>query len=251
MGTIRTVIVDDEKLARERVKGFLAKLKDIELVGEADDGRSALQVIEAQQPDLIFLDVQMPGQDGFSVVKALKDPPHVIFATAFDEYAIKAFEVEALDYLLKPFSQKRVADAVQRVRERLDAGEKNLDVTAANRAAEPRKAYAVQIPVHAARKILVLPVSEILWFAVESRLVYAHVDGRAYMANFTLRELEERLDPEVFFRAHKSRLVNLHQIKEITRWFGGRFHLVMKDEAASQVELSRVQARALRARLGW
>jgi DNA-binding LytR/AlgR family response regulator len=251
MGTIRIVVVDDEKLARERVKGFLAKLKDVELVGEAEDGKSAMQVIEVQQPDLIFLDVQMPGQDGFSVVKALKDPPHVIFATAFDEYAIKAFEVEALDYLLKPFSQKRVAEAVERVRERIDAGEKYLDVSAAQRAAEPRKAYAVQIPVHTARKILVLPVDEILWFAVESRLVYAHVDGRAYMTNFTLRELEERLDPEIFFRAHKSRLVNLRQVKEITRWFGGRFRLVMKDGEASQVELSRVQARTLRARLGW
>ncbi|MEO2168049.1 MAG: response regulator, partial [bacterium] len=130
MGTIRTVIVDDEKLARERVKGFLAKLKDIELVGEADDGRSALQVIEAQQPDLIFLDVQMPGQDGFSVVKALKDPPHVIFATAFDEYAIKAFEVEALDYLLKPFSKGRLVDAIDRVRQRVDEGGARVDAEA-------------------------------------------------------------------------------------------------------------------------
>ncbi|MFP6663518.1 MAG: LytTR family DNA-binding domain-containing protein [Deltaproteobacteria bacterium] len=248
---IRTVVVDDEKLARERVKGFLAKLKDVELVGEADDGKSALQVIEVQQPDLIFLDVQMPGQDGFSVVKALKNPPHVIFATAFDEYAIKAFEVEALDYLLKPLSLKRVAEAVERVRERLAVGEKYLDVAAAERAAAPRKSYAVQIPVHTARKILVLPVEKILWFAVESRLVYAHVDGRAYMTNFTLRELGERLDPEIFFRAHKSRLVNLRQVKEITRWFGGRFRLVMNDAEASQVDLSRVQARALRARLGW
>ena len=251
MGTIRTVVVDDEGLARERVKGFLAKVKDVELVGEADDGKSALQVIEAQQPDLVILDVQMPGQDGFGVVQALKDPPHIVFATAFDEYAIKAFEVEALDYLLKPFSQKRVAEAVGRVRERMAAGERSLDVEAAGRVAAPRQAYAVQIPVHTARKILVLPVEEILWFAVESRLVYAHVDGRAYMTNFTLRELEERLDPDIFFRAHKSRLVNLHKVKEITRWFGGRFRLVMADEEGSQVELTRVQARALRARLGW
>lgn len=248
---VRLVVVDDEKLARDRVKGFLAKIPDVELVGEAEDGTAAVEVIEKENPDLVLLDVQMPGGDGFSVLRALKDPPHVIFATAYDEYAIKAFEVEAIDYLLKPFSQGRLVDAIERVRQRIDEGATRADAAALARVAEPARSYAKQIPVHTARKILVLPVEEILWFAVESRLVYAHVDGRAYMTNFTLRELEERLDPEIFFRAHKSRLVNLQQVKEIARWFGGRYRLVMKDEQSSQVELSRVQARELRARLGW
>lgn len=248
---MRLVVVDDEKLARDRVKGFLAKIPDVELVGEAEDGTSAVELIEKESPDLVLLDVQMPGGDGFSVLRGLKDPPHVIFATAYDEYAIKAFEVEAVDYLLKPFSRARLADAIDRVRQRIGEGAARADSAALARLAGPTRSYARQIPVHTARKIIVLPVEEILWFAVESRLVYAHVDGRAYMTNFTLRELEERLDPETFFRAHKSRLVNLHQVKEIVRWFGGRFRLVMKDEASSQVELSRVQARELRARLGW
>lgn len=248
---VRLVVVDDEKLARDRVKGFLAKISDVELVGEAEDGSSAVELIEKESPDLVLLDVQMPGGDGFSVLRGLKEPPHVIFATAYDEYAIKAFEVEAIDYLLKPFSKDRLADAIERVRQRIDDGAAKADAAALARVAEPNKVYAKQIPVHTARKILVLPVDEILWFAVESRLVYAHVDGRAYMTNFTLRELEERLDPEIFFRAHKSRLVNLQQVKEIARWFGGRYRLVMKDEQSSQVELSRVQARELRARLGW
>jgi len=248
---VRLVVVDDEKLARDRVKGFLAKIPDVELIGEAEDGATAIELIEKENPDLVLLDVQMPGGDGFNVLRALKDPPHVIFATAYDEYAIKAFEVEAIDYLLKPFSQARLADAIERVRQRIDEGAARADAASIARVVEPNKTYAKQIPVHTARKILVLPVDEILWFAVESRLVYAHVDGRAYMTNFTLRELEERLDPEVFFRAHKSRLVNLQQVKEIARWFGGRYRLVMKDEPSSQVELSRVQARELRARLGW
>lgn len=251
MPLIRTVVVDDEKLARERVKGFLRKIEDVRVVGEAEDSGSAVELLSREQPDLVVLDIQMPGGDGFSVIRALKEPPHVIFATAYDEYAIKAFEVEALDYLLKPFSQARLLEAVDRVRRKLNEGIARADAEAIERVAQPRRAFAAQIPVHTARKILVMPVGEILWFAVESRLVYAHVDGRAYMTNFTLRELEERLDPEVFFRAHKSRLVNLHQVKEILRWFGGRFRLVMKDAAASQVELSRVQARELRARLGW
>jgi two-component system, LytTR family, response regulator len=248
---IRAVIVDDEQLARDRVKGFLKKIEDIQLVGEAADGSSAIEVIETQQPDLVVLDVQMPGIDGFSVLRGIKDPPHVIFATAYEEHAIKAFEVEALDYLLKPFSQTRLAEAVGRVRQRIADGRARSDPDAIARAAEPRHAYATQIPVHSARKILVVPVKDILWFAVESRLVYAHVEGRSLMTNFTLRELEERLDPQVFFRAHKSRLVNLEQVKEIARWFGGRFRLVMRDAQSSQVELSRVQARELRARLGW
>jgi len=248
---IRTVIVDDEKLARDRMSGFLRKIADVQLVGEAGDGASAVEIIETQQPDLVLLDVQMPGTDGFAVLRALKDPPHVIFATAYDEYAIKAFEVEALDYLLKPFSQTRLAAAVDRVRQRIADGKVRSDAAAIARASEPRHSYATQIPVHTARKILVVSTKDILWFAVESRLVYAHVDGRAMMTNFTLRELEERLDPQVFFRAHKSRLVNLEQVKEITRWFGGRYRLVMRDAQSSQVELSRVQARELRARLGW
>ncbi|MDG2308344.1 MAG: LytTR family DNA-binding domain-containing protein [Candidatus Binatia bacterium] len=248
---VRLIVVDDEKLARDRVKGFLSKMSDVELVAEAEDGATAIELIEKENPDLVLLDVQMPGGDGFSVLRGLKDPPHVIFATAYDEYAIKAFEVEAIDYLLKPFSQSRLADAIERVRQRIDEGAARADAASLARLAEPHKVYAKQIPVHTARKILVLPVDEILWFAVESRLVYAHVDGRAYMTNFTLRELEERLDPEIFFRAHKSRLVNLEQVKEIARWFGGRYRLVMKDEQSSQVELSRVQARELRARLGW
>jgi two-component system, LytTR family, response regulator len=248
---IRAVIVDDEQLARDRVKGFLKKIEDVQLVGEAADGSSAIEVIETQQPDLVVLDVQMPGIDGFSVLRGIKDPPHVIFATAYEEHAIKAFEVEALDYLLKPFSQTRLAEAVGRVRQRIADGRARSDPDAIARAAEPRHAYATQIPVHSARKILVVPVKDILWFAVESRLVYAHVEGRSLMTNFTLRELEERLDPQVFFRAHKSRLVNLEQVKEIARWFGGRFRLVMRDAQSSQVELSRVQARELRARLGW
>jgi DNA-binding LytR/AlgR family response regulator len=248
---IRTVVVDDEQLARQRVKGFLERLDDVRLVGEAGDAAAAIEVIEREQPDLILLDVQMPGGDGFSILQAIKDPPFVIFATAYDDYAIRAFEIEALDYLLKPFSQARLNDAISRVREKMADGRARADAQAIARAAGPGRAYATQIPVHTARKILVLPIQDVLWFAVESRLVYAHVDGKSYMTNFTLRELEERLDPEVFFRAHKSRLVNLQQVKEIARWFGGGYRLVMKDSQSSQVELSRVQARELRARLGW
>jgi DNA-binding LytR/AlgR family response regulator len=253
MAAIRTLVVDDEKLARDRLVGFLSGLDAVDLLGQAADGVEALQRIETEHPDLVFLDVQMPGMDGFEVLKALRPPmPHVVFSTAYDEYAIRAFEVGAVDYLLKPFARARVEEAVGRVRARLGNGNAAPDWEGMlERLEEHRKVYVSQIPVHSGKRILIVPVADVLWFGVEYRLVYAHTIERAFMTNYTLRELEERLDPALFFRAHKSSLVNLEQLKEIVPWFGGRYKLVMRDAAGSEVALSRTQARALRARLRW
>ena len=253
MQAIRALVVDDEKLARDRLIGFLGKVPGVEIVGQATNGVEAVASIERDKPDLVFLDVQMPGMDGFEVLKALPQPaPHVVFATAFDDYAIRAFEVEAVDYLLKPFARARVEEAVGRVRARLERGNDGLDVEAVlKRIEEGRKEYLRQIPVHAGKRILLIAIDEVQWFGVEYRLVYAHTGERAFMTNFTLRELEDRLDPELFFRAHKASLVNMRQVKEIVPWFGGRYKLVMRDQAASEVPVSRAQARALRAKLRW
>ena len=249
---LRTLVVDDEKLARDRLHGFLDKVDGVDVIGEAPNGVDALRMIEEEKPDLVFLDVQMPGMDGFEVLKALRGPrPHVVFATAYDEYAIRAFEVEAVDYLLKPFARGRVEEAVDRVRARMGNGGAPDLGAVLEKLDERRKVYVHQVPVHSGKRILILPVESVLWFGVEYRLVYAHTEERAYMTNYTLRELEERLDPALFFRAHKSSLVNLKQVKEIVPWFGGRFKLVMRDQAASEVALSRAQARALRALLRW
>jgi len=250
---IRTLVVDDEALARDRLTGFLAGLADVQIVGHAGDGVQALELIEQERPDLVFLDVRMPGMDGFEVLKALRLPlPHVVLATAYDEYAIRAFEIGAVDYLLKPLARRRVEEAVGRVRDRL-AGNRpapDLDVVL-RRLEERRKVHVTQVPVHSGKRILVLPVADVLWFGVEYRLVYAHTHERAHMTNYTLRELEERLDPEAFFRAHKSSLVNLRHVKEIVPSFDGRHKLLMRDQAGSEVALSRAQARELRARLRW
>jgi DNA-binding LytR/AlgR family response regulator len=249
---IRALVVDDEKLARDRLVSFLRAIDDIELIGQAKNGVEAVKLIEELAPDLVFLDVQMPGMDGFEVLHALKQPPHIVFATAFDEYAVRAFEVHAADYLLKPITRARLEEAVRHVRRRI-AGElpatQLRDLMQRLEARERR--YLSQLPVHRGRQIIVLPVSQILWFEVEYRLVYAYVDGDRYMTNFTLKDLEERLDPEVIFRAHKSRLVNLKHVRAIVPWFGGRFKLVMRDHKNSEVELSRAQARELRARMHW
>jgi DNA-binding LytR/AlgR family response regulator len=250
---LRTLIVDDEQLARDRLAGFLTGLDGIDVVGHAENGVRALELIEQERPDLVFLDVQMPGMDGFEVLKALRAPtPEVVFATAYDEYAIRAFEVGAVDYLLKPFARARVEEAVARVRGRIAASRPGPDLESVLRRLEERgKIWVTQVPVVANKRILILPVTDILWFGVEYRLVYAHTKERAYMTNYTLRELEERLDPAVFFRAHKSSLVNLQHVKEIVAWFGGRYKLVMRDTGGSEVALSRTQARVLRARLKW
>jgi DNA-binding LytR/AlgR family response regulator len=253
MAALRTLVADDERLARERLAEFLGGLTDVELVGEAANGVEALELIARERPDLVFLDVQMPGMDGFEVLRALRPPtPHVVFATAYDEYAIRAFEVGAVDYLLKPFARTRVADAVARARARLATAESGPDVSEVlRRLDERRRVHVTRIPVHSGRRILVLPVADVLWFGIDYRLVYAHTRERAFMTNYSLRELEERLAPEVFFRAHKSSLVNLEHVREIVPWFGGRYKLVMRDEAGSEVTLSRAQARVLRARLRW
>jgi len=253
MAPVRALVVDDEKLARDRLVGFLAGLEGVSLAGQAADGVEALRMIEEERPDLVFLDVQMPGMDGFEVLKALRRPlPHVVFATAYDEYAIRAFEVGAIDYLLKPFARARVEEAVSRARARVGAEQVQPDLAGLLRRLEERRAvYVNQVPVHSGKRILIVPANDVLWFGVEYRLVYAHTEERAFMTNYTLRELEERLDPALFFRAHKSSLVNLRHVKEIVPWFAGRYKLVMRDQAGSEVALSRAQARELRARLRW
>ena len=249
---IRALVVDDEKLARDRLISFLRSVEDVDVIGQAKNGVDAVRLIEEQSPDLIFLDVQMPGMDGFGVLKAVRKSPHVVFATAYDTYAIKAFEVHAADYLLKPISRARLDEALRRVRARGTGQAPALHLRELMAMLEARdRRYLPQLPVHRGRQILVVPTEQILWFEVEYRLVYAHVDGDRYMTNFTLKELEEELDPEVFFRAHKSRLVNLQHVKAIVPWFGGRFKLVMRDQKASEVELSRAQARELRGRMHW
>jgi len=250
MGAIRAVVVDDEKLARDRLAGFLKALGGVDVVGQAANGPEAIDVIGATTPDLVFLDVQMPGMSGLEVAKRLNGAgPHVVFATAHDEFAVEAFEVEAIDYLLKPFTRARVREAVDRARARLDAGAQP-DLDALIKRLDQRQ-RTTQIALHAGKRILLAKPEDVAWFGVEHRLVYAHLQDRAYMTNYTLRELEEQLDPDSFFRAHKASLVNLSRVKAIVPWFGGRFKLVVDDHAESEVAVSRAQARVLRARLRW
>ena len=248
--TMRTLIVDDEAPARERLKRYLADLEGVEVIGEASDGLQAVERIEAQSPDLVLLDIQMPGLDGFGVVDALQDPPAIIFVTAYDQYAIRAFDVHALDYLLKPFSRERLSMAIDRARQTLAEGQ---DLSARLRpllqglAAEGR--YLARLAVRDRDRIRVLDASAIDWIGIEDEQVMVHVGEQAYAIRRTLAELEARLDPAHFFRAHRSAIVNLDRVREIVPWFKGSH--ILRLTTGAEVDLSRARARALRQILDW
>jgi len=247
---MRTLIVDDESPARERLKRLLADVEEVELIGEAEGGVQAVEMIEREKPDLVFLDIQMPGLDGFGVIEALADPPPVIFVTAYDEYAIRAFEVNALDYLLKPFSRERLEKAIRRAQEALVEEQDfaaRLGPLLESLAAQGR--YLTRLAVRDRDRIRVLGVDEVDWIGVEGERVLVHAGDKAYPIRRTLAELEARLDPARFFRAHRSAIVNLDRVKEVIPWFKGSHKLRLTTGA--EVELSRARARALRRILEW
>lgn len=247
---MRTLIVDDETPARNRLRRMLAEIETVEIVGEAGSGVEAVEMVETLHPDLVFLDIQMPGLDGFGVVEALADPPPIIFVTAYDEYAIRAFEVNALDYLLKPFSRERLERAVRRAQETLV--EKQDFAARLNPLLESLTAQGRYLTRLAARdrdRIRVLDVDEVDWIGVEREQVFVHVGDDVYLVRRTLAELEARLDPAHFFRAHRSAIVNLARVKEVIPWFKGSHKLQLT--TGVKVDLSRAQARALRKILGW
>jgi len=247
---MRTLIVDDEAPARERLKRYLATLGGVKVIGEAIDGLQAVEMIEAKSPDLVLLDIQMPGLDGFGVVEALANPPLIVFVTAYDQYAIRAFEVHALDYLLKPFSRRRLAQAIDRAQHSVAEGQ---DASAKLRplleslAAEGR--YLTRLAVRDQKSIRVLDADRIDWIGIEDEQVLVHAGEQTYPVRRTLAELEARLDPKHFFRAHRSVIVNLDRIQEIIPWFKGSH--ILRLTTGAEVDLSRAQARALRRILGW
>jgi two-component system LytT family response regulator len=250
---LRVAIVDDERPARDRLRRFLAAIADVELVGEAGDVASAVELLDRERPDLCLLDVQIPGGDGFDVLRLTTHIPHVVFTTAFDHYAVRAFEVKSLDYLLKPVHKERLQDAVRRAQQASGRGaaesetiRRLLEEIRAHRpAATPQR-----IPAKRGTKILLLDPSDVIWFESEGELVHARAaDGRA-MVERPLAELEETLTG-TFFRIHRSFLVNLSKVGAIVPEEGGTYRVVMKDDAHTALPLSRRQAQKLREIIPW
>ncbi len=283
--SISALIIDDEQLARDELKYLLDSVGGVDVVGEGANGLEAVDLIEQHHPDLVFLDVQMPGQDGFAVIRRImersrarnanrsgvggdKDAaplPQFVFATAFDQYAVRAFDVNAVDYLLKPFDRARVMEAVERVKGRIAAGGANAGGVAGAPDAEiesqldrllrllnrPQGAERAQPPakliVQAQSRLLLVDQTEICFAAIEEgviRIVTRAFEGQSKCR--TLEELLELLDPARFWRAHRGFVVNIDQIREVMPWFKSSYQLRMNDKQQTEIPVSRAQTKRLR-----
>jgi two-component system, LytTR family, response regulator len=229
--TLRTLIVDDEALARERLAAMLAEVGQVDVIGEADSGSAAVKAIVDQRPDLVFLDVQMPGLDGFGVLRCTRNAhrPIVVFVTAFDQHAIRAFEVHAADYLLKPVSRARLAEAVRRVQERAQAAahDKRIDSLLAGVDETPTK--VATIPIKDDDGTHLVSVDDITWVEADGDHVRLHASQTTHTARETLAEMEDRLRVFRFVRVHRSAIVNVAAVKRIDPIAKGDYHLTLRD----------------------
>jgi two-component system LytT family response regulator len=234
MEKIRTVIVDDEPLARRGIRAQLKDEKDVEIISECRNGREAVEAIETQSPDLVFLDVQMPELDGFGVLDAVgvERMPAVIFVTAYDRYALKAFEVHALDYLLKPFDDERFARAIQRVRrqiERQSIDDLSRRLQGLLDDMQSARKYVERLVIKSAGRIFFLSVGEIDWIEAADNYVRLHAGRESHLLRETMNNLEKKLDPDQFLRVHRSRIVNARKIKELQPLFRGEYDIRLQD----------------------
>lgn len=235
MSALRVLLVDDEPLVRRGLRAFLAGERDVEIVGEARNGAEAVTAIEALAPALVFLDVQMPGLDGFGVVAEVGADrmPAVVFVTAFDEYALRAFEVHAVDYLLKPFDEPRFRTALARARERIaarrtpTAADPRLEALLAE--LRPRAEYAERLLVKGHERVLVVNVEDVDYVEAADNYVRLHTRSGRHLMRETIKAMEARLDPRRFARIHRSAIVNLARVRELQPLFNGEMAVVLKD----------------------
>ena len=238
---IRALIVDDEPLAREWVRSAVAEDPELEVLGECGNGFEAAETIRRLKPDLVFLDVQMPGLDGFGVLEALspEEIPAVVFVTAFDQYAVRAFEAQAVDYLMKPFSKERVEEAVRRVRELVKGRSLDDFRESISRLVEKirrDRSFPEWVLLKAEGKNVFVKVRDIDWIESSRNNVRIHVGATIYLLHETTSAIASRLDPRKFLRIHRSSIVNIERIKELHPWFNGDYAVVLRD--GTQLTLS-------------
>jgi two-component system response regulator LytT len=258
---LRAVVVDDEQLARDELGYLLGQIGGVEIIGQAGNGLEALTAIDRLEPDVVFLDVQMPGLTGFEVARRLLDnraTPHIIFVTAYDQHAIEAFEVNAVDYLLKPVDPARLDVAVQRARRRVSSdrsmdrgadasGVSNDQLEKIVQIVTERQSRRERLAIKVGERFLLVQADEIIYASLASDNITVVTPQHAGTSNYrTLDELQARLDPSVFWRVHRSHLVNINKIKEIVPWFSRNYILRMKDAKATEIPVSRTQTRRLR-----
>lgn len=250
--TISTVIVDDEQLAREELAYLLKSHPEVEVVAQGQNGLEAVSLIKEHEPDLLFLDVQMPGLDGFGVIKKLIEKkvklPHIIFATAYDQYAVQAFEVNAVDYLLKPFDKSRLTLALQRARKRLETQAAPVErLEALLQTLQVRPSQHAKLLVKAQNRLFLVDSSAVIFATIEDGLITVVTQGLEGISNYrTIEELQETLDPNAFWRVHRSYLVNINKIREVVPWFKSSYLLKMDDRKQTEVPVSRAQTKRLR-----
>jgi two-component system LytT family response regulator/two-component system response regulator LytT len=252
---INTIIVDDEKPARDELAFLLKGFPEINVIGQGKNGVEAVALIKEHAPDLVFLDVQMPGLDGFGVLKKLVERkmkvPHVVFATAFDHYAVQAFDVNAVDYVLKPFDKARISKAIQRARKMLET-----QTTTAGRleqlvsqlgASKQSSTQPSKLLVRSQQRLLLVDAEDLIFASIEDGLISVVARDLEGSSNYrTLEELHASLDSESFWRPHRSYLVNIHHIQEVVPWFKSSYMLKMNDKKQTEIPVSRQQTKRLR-----
>jgi two-component system LytT family response regulator/two-component system response regulator LytT len=250
--SLSVIIVDDEQLARDELSYLLREITDLEIIGQGKNGVEAVNLIKESSPDLVFLDVQMPGLDGFGVIKKLLEKkiplPNIIFSTAFDQYAVKAFEVSALDYILKPFDKKRVFQAVEKARKTQEseaAPSEKLDTLV--KLLEQQQPQTSKVLLKANNRLFLVDQKEICFASIEDGVITVVAQNMEGQSNCrTLEELLTSLDGKLFWRAHRSYLVNINRIKEVVPWFKSSYQIRMDDKKQTEIPVSRAQTRRLR-----
>jgi len=253
IGTISTVLVDDEQLAREELAYLLKDFPDIDLVATGSHGLEALKLIEDIEPDLVFLDVQMPGLDGMSVIQKLREQniplPNFVLATAYDQYALEAFRLEALDYVLKPVEKDRLAVTIERARRVIAEKNKQMADPLPIPAGRP-SLQRTKLLVKSSNRNFIVDAQDIVYATIDDGLITVVATNIEGESNYrTIEELQSNLDPDLFWRAHRSFLVNINRIKEVVPWFKSSFQLRMDDKKHTEIPVSRVQTKRLRALL--
>lgn len=250
---ISAILVDDEQLARDELAFLLEDFADVEIVATGKNGLEAVRLIEDLEPDLVFLDVQMPGLDGLGVIAKLREKnvplPHFILATAFDQYAVDAFRLEAMDYLLKPIEKDRLEMTVERARRAIQEKAKNQQAGAAAVVVRPGPQRA-KLLVRAANRNLIIDAQEMVYATIDDGLITLVTTTLEGQSNYrTIEELQSSLDPETFWRVHRSYLVNINRIREVIPWFKSSYQLKMDDKKQTEIPVSRAQTKRLRALL--
>jgi two-component system response regulator LytT len=247
--TLTTVVVDDEQLACDELSYLLNDFPEVEVIATGSNGLQAVELVQKLEPELVFLDVNMPGLDGMSVVRRLRekeiDLPHFIFVTAYDQYAVEAFRLEAMDYLLKPVDRGRLAETIERARRAIQEKKAPEPPAAAPKA--PAPAPRTKILVRSNTRNFIVDASEVIYATIDNGLITLFTTNIEGQSNYrTIEDLQANLDRDMFWRVHRSYLVNINRIKEVVPWFKSSYQLRMDDRKHTEVPVSRVQTRRLR-----